>query len=81
MLLYLIACLTHSSFSNSSGMKNLASTFENPDAHQYHLDFQGAVPEPPPQKKNFLRHKYPRTFLFYRFNQSVQSPTRHLESV
>ena len=31
-------------------------------------------------KKYFLRHKYPRTFLFYRFNQSVQSPTRHLES-
>ena len=31
-------------------------------------------------QKNFLRHKYPaRTFLFYRFNQSVPY-TRHLES-
>ena len=31
--------------------------------------------------KNFLRHKYAGTFLFYRFNQSVKSPTCHLESV
>ena len=32
--------------------------------------------------KNFLCHKCPRTFLFYRFTQSVLSPTRrHLESV
>ena len=41
------------------------------------LNFHGVVPEP---KKNFVRHKYPRTSLFYRFNQSVHSPTRHLES-
>ena len=55
---------------------------EIPDAHQYHWNFHGAVPEPPPQKKpNYLRHKYPRTFSLYRFNQSVQSPPRHLESV
>ena len=32
-------------------------------------------------QKYFLRHKYPGTFLFYRFNQSVQSPTRYLELV
>ena len=35
---------------------------------------------PTSTKKNCLRHKYQGSFLYYRFNQSVQSPTRHLES-
>ena len=32
-------------------------------------------------KKYSLRPKYPDTFLVYRFNQSVQSPTCHLELI
>ena len=69
----------HSSFSNSSGMKSLGfwKSWCAPISLKPLRSCSGA----PPPKKNFLRHKYPCAFLFYRFHRSVQSPTRHLESV
>ena len=64
------------SFSNSSGMNNLG--FWKSWCPPISLKFPCSCSRAP---KNFLRHKYSCTFLFYRFNQSVHSPTRHHESV
>ena len=51
--------------------------FEIPDAHQYNWNLN-AVQEPL-QKTFYVINTH--ALLFYRFNQSVQSPIRHLESV
>ena len=64
--IFLNSFIDHSSFINSSGMNKSG--------------FCNFLCAPISPKKNFLRHKYQGSFLFYRFNQSVQSPTRHLES-
>ena len=73
-------CLLHRSFSNSSGMTNSGSL--NSRCALISLKRPWSCYRTPPQKKiSILHHKYPRSFLFYRLNQSVQSSTCHLESV